>query len=436
MALASTESVSTSTYDFGPAIGLSCRECGALYDLGPNFACIECFGPLEVAYPWNTEQGPAADQVGEALRARIESGPVSIWRYAPLLPVPADVAAKPNLAPGWTKLVKADNLAKELGLRSLHVKDDSGNPTHSFKDRVVAIALEAARTFGFHTLSCSSTGNLAGAVTAAAARAGLDACVFIPANLEEAKIVMASVYGKRLVAIDGTYDDVNRFCSELIGDPLGDKWGFVNVNLRPYYGEGSKTLAYEIAEQLGWRLPDQIVIPVASGSQLTKIDKGFKELIRLGLVEDRPYKIFGAQAEGCSPVSAAFKAGHDVVRPVKPDTIAKSLAIGNPADGPYVLDIARRTGGAVEDVTDEQIVDAVRLLARTEGIFAETAGGVTVGVLRKLVADGRIDPDAETVVLNTGDGLKTLDAVSAGARPTAVIRPSLDAFRAAFPDNS
>ena len=436
MALASTESVSTSTYDFGPAVGLSCRECGALYDLGPNFACIECFGPLEVAYSWNTEQGPAADQAGEALRARIEAGPVSIWRYAPLLPVPADVASKPNLAPGWTKLVKADNLARELGLRSLHVKDDSGNPTHSFKDRVVAIALEAARTFGFHTLSCSSTGNLAGAVTAAAARAGLDACVFIPANLEEAKIVMASVYGKRLVAIDGNYDDVNRFCSELIGDPLGDKWGFVNVNLRPYYGEGSKTLAYEIAEQLGWRLPDQIVIPVASGSQLTKIDKGFKELIKLGLVEDRPYKIFGAQAEGCSPVSSAFKAGHDVVRPVKPDTIAKSLAIGNPADGPYVLDIARRTGGAVEDVTDEQIVDAVRLLARTEGIFAETAGGVTVGVLRKLVEDGRIDPDAETVVLNTGDGLKTLDAVSAGARPTAVIRPSLDAFRAAFPDNS
>jgi len=439
MALASTESVSTSTstsYDFGPAVGLSCRECGALYDLGPNFACIECFGPLEVAYPWSTGRELAADQVGEALRARIESGPGSIWRYAPLLPVPADVAAKPNLAPGWTKLVRADNLAKELGLRSLHVKDDSGNPTHSFKDRVVAIALEAARTFGFHTLSCSSTGNLAGAVTAAAARAGLDACVFIPAGLEEAKIVMASVYGKRLVAIEGTYDDVNRFCSELIGDPIGEKWGFVNVNLRPYYAEGSKTLAYEIAEQLGWRLPDNVVIPVASGSQLTKIDKGFQELIKLGLVEEKPYRIFGAQAAGCAPVSAAFKAGHDVVRPVRPDTIAKSLAIGNPADGPYVLDIARRTGGAVEDVTDEEIVDAVHLLARTEGIFAETAGGVTVGVLRKLVADGRIDPDAETVVLNTGDGLKTLDAVSAGARPTATIRPSLDAYRAAFPDNS
>ncbi len=243
---------------------------------------------------------------------------------------------------------------------------------------------------------------------------------------------MASVYGGRLVAIDGSYDDVNRFCSELIGDELGDRWGFVNVNLRPYYAEGSKTLAYEIAEQLGWRLPDQIIVPVASGSQLTKIDKGFKELVALGLVEDRPYKIFAAQAEGCSPVSAAYKAGHDVIRPVKPDTIAKSLAIGNPADGPYVLDIARRTGGAVEDVTDAEIVDAIRLLARTEGVFAETAGGVTVGVLRKLVAEGRLDPDAETVVLNTGEGLKTLDAVADHARPAAVIRPSLDAFRAAL----
>ncbi|GGL45742.1 threonine synthase [Planomonospora parontospora] len=420
MALASTETTTTSL-DFGPAVALSCRECGARSPLGPDFACTECFGPLEIAY-----------EFPRVTREQIAAGPANIWRYRALLPVPADVASKRNMAPGWTKLVKADNLARELGLRSLHVKDDSGNPTHSFKDRVVAIAVEAARNFGFHTLSCSSTGNLAGAVTAAAARAGLDACVFIPSDLEQAKIVMASVYGGRLVAIDGSYDDVNRFCSELIGDELGDRWGFVNVNLRPYYAEGSKTLAYEIAEQLGWRLPDQIVVPVASGSQLTKIDKGFKELVALGLVEDRPYKIFAAQAEGCSPVSAAYKAGHDVIRPVKPDTIAKSLAIGNPADGPYVLDIARRTGGAVEDVTDAEIVDAIRLLARTEGIFAETAGGVTVGVLRKLVAEGRLDPDAETVVLNTGEGLKTLDAVADHARPTAVIRPSLDAFRAAL----
>ncbi|MCZ7414953.1 MULTISPECIES: threonine synthase [unclassified Streptomyces] len=409
----------------GPAVALSCRECGERTPLGPSFACVACFGPLEIAY-----ELPRGD--AEALRRRIEAGPDNIWRYAPLLPVPADVAAKPNLNPGFTKLVRADNLAKELGVTGeLHVKDDSGNPTHSFKDRVVAIAVEAARAFGFTTLSCSSTGNLAGAVGAAAARAGLRSCVFIPHDLEQGKVVMAAVYGGDLVGIEGTYDDVNRFCSELIGDPAGEGWGFVNVNLRPYYAEGSKTLAYEICEQLGWRLPDQIVVPIASGSQLTKIDKGLRELVELGLVEDRPYRIFGAQAEGCSPVSQAFKGGRDVVRPVRPDTIAKSLAIGNPADGPYVLDIARRTGGAVEDVTDEQVVDAIKLLARTEGVFAETAGGVTVGVTRKLIENGLLDPALTTVVLNTGDGLKTLDAVAPTTGPSAVIRPSLDAFRAA-----
>lgn len=414
----------TTPVDLGPAVALSCRECGARTPLGPSFACPECFGPLEIAYDL-----PGGDP--EGLRRRIESGPTNIWRYAPLLPVPAHVASLPGLNPGWTKLVKADNLAAELGITGgLQIKDDSGNPTHSFKDRVVAIAVQAARTFGFTTLSCSSTGNLAGAVGAAAARAGLRSCVFIPHDLEAGKVVMAAVYGGELVAIEGSYDDVNRFCSELIGDPAGEGWGFVNVNLRPYYAEGSKTLAYEICEQLGWRLPDQLVIPVASGSQLTKIDKGLKELIALGLVEEKPYKIFAAQATGCSPVAAAYKAGQDVVRPVKPDTIAKSLAIGNPADGPYVLDIARRTGGAVEDVSDAEVVDSIRLLARTEGIFAETAGGVTVGVLRKLLEKGLLDPAAETVVLNTGDGLKTLDAV-AGTGPTATIRPTLASFREA-----
>jgi threonine synthase len=389
--------------DLGPASALSCRECGERFELGPIFACELCFGPLEIAYDL-----PVGDP--EGLRKRIEAGPAN---------------------PGWTKLVQADNLARELGVEpgKLFVKDDSGNPTHSFKDRVVAQALEAARAFGFTTLSCSSTGNLAGAVGAAAARAGFRSCVFIPHDLEQGKVVMAAVYGGDLVGIEGTYDDVNRFCSELIGDPLGEGWGFVNVNLRPYYAEGSKTLAYEICEQLGWRLPDQLVIPIASGSQLTKIDKGLQELIKLGLVEDKPYKIFGAQAEGCSPVSAAFKAGHDVVRPQKPNTIAKSLAIGNPADGPYVLDIARRTGGAVEDVDDAQVVDAIKLLARTEGIFAETAGGVTVGVTKKLIEAGALDPSLTTVVLNTGDGLKTLDAVAPTTGPTATIRPSLDAFR-------
>jgi threonine synthase len=417
MTITPTLPARTESAAFGRAVALSCRECGERVELGPRYVCESCFGPLEVAYDFGT-----------VTRADIERGPNSIWRYAPLLPVPADVASRPNLNPGSTRLVNARNLARELGLRSLHVKDDSGNPTHSFKDRVVAIALEAARSFGFTTLSCSSTGNLAGAVGAAAARAGLDSCVFIPAGLETGKVVMAAIYGGRLVAIDGTYDEVNRFCSELIGDEAGEGWGFVNVNLRPYYAEGSKTLSYEIAEQLGWKLPEQIVIPVASGSQLTKIDKGFKELIALGLVEDRPYRIFGAQAEGCSPVSAAYKAGHDVVKPVRPDTIAKSLAIGNPADGPYVLDIARRTGGAIEDVDDAQIVSAIKLLARTEGIFTETAGGVTVGVLRKLVQNGVLDPDAQTVVINSGDGLKTLDAV-ADTGVTATIKPSLAAFR-------
>ncbi|TLQ48362.1 threonine synthase [Streptomyces marianii] len=416
---------SADTVDLGPASGLSCRECGERFALGPIFACEACFGPLEVAYDL-----PSGD--AEELRKRIESGPENIWRYAPLLPVPADVASKPNLNPGFTKLVQADNLARELGVTGgLWVKDDSGNPTHSFKDRVVAQAIEAARAFGFTTLSCSSTGNLAGAVGAAAARAGFRSCVFIPHDLEQGKVVMAAVYGGELVGIEGNYDDVNRFCSELIGDPAGEGWGFVNVNLRPYYAEGSKTLAYEICEQLGWRLPDQIVIPIASGSQLTKIDKGLQELIKLGLVEDRPYKIFGAQAEGCSPVSVAFKAGHDVVRPQKPDTIAKSLAIGNPADGPYVLDICRRTGGAVEDVTDEEIVEAIKLLARTEGIFTETAGGTTLGVAKKLIEAGVIDPALTTVVVNTGDGLKTLDAVAPTTGMSAVIRPNLDSFREA-----
>ncbi|GAB3206901.1 L-threonine synthase [Marinactinospora thermotolerans DSM 45154] len=419
MAVTATEPSTPTSAAFGPAVALSCRECGERYDLGPRFACEFCFGPLEVAY-----------EFGDITRESIERGPNNIWRYAGLLPVPANVRELPNMNPGLTPLVRADRLAAELGLRSLHVKDDSANPTHSFKDRVVAMAVEAARNFGFTTLSCSSTGNLAGAVGAAAARAGFRSCVFIPAGLEEAKVVMAAVYGGRVVAIDGNYDDVNRFCSELIGDPAGEDWGFVNVNLRPYYGEGSKTLAYEIAEQLGWRLPDQIVVPIASGSQLTKIDKGFRELIALGLVEDRPYKVFGAQATGCSPVARAWEDGHDVIQPVKPDTIAKSLAIGNPADGPYVLDICRRTGGAVAHVDDDEIVDSIRLLARTEGVFAETAGGVTTGVLRKLVAQGDIDPDAETVVLNTGDGLKTLNAVS-GTGVTATIPPSLRAFKEA-----
>jgi len=402
----------------GHATGLTCRECGATVPLGPFYACAECFGPLEVGYDFP-----------RLTRADIESGPQNIWRYAPLLPVPADIASRPNIEPGCTRLIQADGLASELGLRRLWIKDDSGNPTHSFKDRVVAVALAAATEMGFKVLACPSTGNLANAVAAAAARAGIRSVVMVPANLEEQKIVTTAVYGGTFVTVDGTYDDVNRLASELAGEH--EDWAFVNVNVRPYYAEGSKTLAFEIAEQLGWRLPDQIVVPVASGAQLVKIDKGFSELVELGLVEDKPWKVFGAQATGCSPVSAAFANGWDVVRPVKPDTIAKSLAIGNPADGPYVLDVVRRTGGAVADVSDEEVVDSMRLLARTQGVFGETAGGVTVGVLRKLLAAGLLDPDAETVIINSGDGLKTMNAVPAGARAPAPIRPTLEAFRKA-----
>ncbi len=416
---------------FGPAVGLSCRECGQSYDLGPRYVCEFCFGPLEIRYDFARQRSHidvAGDRSGPISREAIESGPNSLWRYAQLLPVPPDAAEHPNLAPGLTKLVRADNLARALGMRRLWVKDDTGNPTHSFKDRVVAVALAAGRELGFTTFACASTGNLANAVAAASARAGYGSCVFVPSDLEAGKVVTTAVYGGTLVAIEGNYDEVNRLCSEVAGD---QPWGFVNINLRPYYAEGSKTLGYEVAEQLGWRLPEQVVVPIASGSQLTKIDKSFGELAEVGLVEESPYRVFGAQASGCSPVAAAYKAGHEVVQPVRPDTVAKSLAIGSPGDGPYVLDVVRRTGGAVEDVSDAEIVDAIRLLASTEGIFAETAGGVTVATLRKLLAAGQIDPEAETVVLNTGDGLKTLDAVAPSATPTATIRPSLEAFRAA-----
>ncbi|WP_246456293.1 threonine synthase [Nocardioides mesophilus] len=402
---------------FGNARNLVCRECGATQELGPFYACQECFGPLEIAYDYPS-----------ITRAEIEAGPKNIWRYQALLPVPTDIASSPNMEPGFTRLLKADNLGRALGMKNLWVKDDSGNPTHSFKDRVVAVALSAARELGMTVFACPSTGNLANAVAAAGARAGMKTVVFIPADLERAKVLTSAVYTDSLVAVNGNYDDVNRLASEIAGEEEG--WAFVNVNVRPYYAEGSKTLAYEVAEQLGWRLPQQVVVPVASGAQLTKIDKGFTELARLGLVEETPYKVYGAQATGCSPVSAAFKSGHDVVRPVRPDTIAKSLAIGNPADGPYVLDVTRRTGGAVEDVTDEEVRDGIQLLARTEGIFAETAGGVTIATLKKLVETGQLDPDAETVVFNTGDGLKTLDAIADRVGPAATIDPSYAAFTA------
>src|SRR4051794_40700113 len=402
---------------FGNATALSCRECGHRVDLGPHYACPECFGPLEIAYDF-----PAVT------REQIAAGPRNIWRYQPLLPVPTDISESPNTEPGFTRLLRADNLAREVGLDTLWVKDDSTNPTNSFKDRVVACALSAARELGARVFACPSTGNLANAVAAAGARAGIKTVVFIPSDLERPKQVNSAVYTENLVAVNGTYDDVNRLASEIAGEQEG--WAFVNVNVRPFYAEGSKTLGFEIAEQLGWRLPDQIVVPVASGSQLTKVEKAFRELISLGLVEDKPYRIFGAQASGCSPVATAYKDGVEAIRPVKPDTIAKSLAIGNPADGIYVLDICRRTGGAVEDVSDDQVCEGILLLARTEGIFTETAGGTTVACLKKLVANGLLDPASETVVINTGMGLKTLDAVGDAVGAAATIEPSYAAFTA------
>jgi len=404
------------TAPFGAATHLVCRACGAHAKLGADYSCWECFGPLEVAYDF-----------GNVTREQIQSGPFSIWRYAPLLPVPANIAQSRNLAPGMTRLHRADNLAKALGITgTLWVKDDSGNPTHSFKDRVVAVAQSAGIQLGFKTLACASTGNLAHAVAAAAARAGQNSVVLVPSNLEQHKIQATAAYNGHVIGIEGNYDDVNRLCGELIGEAVSANWGFVNVNLRPYYAEGSKTVGYEIAEQLGWRLPDQVVIPVASGALLTKVDKGWREFVELGLVEGKPWRVFGAQATGCNPVSTAWANGQEVVRPVKPDTIAKSLAIGNPADGPYALDAVRRTNGAVGDVTDDEVVEGIRMLAECEGIFGETSGGVTVAVTRKLLAHGLLDPAGETVIVNTGEGLKTLDAVATGNGFSATISPNVE----------
>ena len=404
------------TAPFGAATHLVCRACGAHAKLGADYSCWECFGPLEVAYDFGT-----------VTREQIQSGPFSLWRYAPLLPVPANISQSRNLAPGMTRLHRADNLAKALGITgTLWVKDDSGNPTHSFKDRVVAVAQSAGIQLGFNTLACASTGNLAHAVAAAAARAGQKSVVLVPSNLEQHKIQATAAYNGHVIGIEGNYDDVNRLCGELIGEEVSADWGFVNVNLRPYYAEGSKTVGYEIAEQLGWRLPDQVVIPVASGALLTKVDKGWREFVELGLVESKPWRVFGAQATGCNPVSTAWADGSEVVRPVKPDTIAKSLAIGNPADGPYALDAVRRTNGAVGDVTDAEVVEGIRLLAECEGIFGETSGGVTVAVTRKLLAEGLLDPTAETVIVNTGEGLKTLDAVATGNGFSATISPNVE----------
>jgi len=402
--------------------GLRCRECSHAFPAEALHVCEWCFGPLEVVYDY---EGIAAATSHETIAA----GPPSIWRYADLLPAVNDGAV--DLGAGYTPLVRADRLAAELGLGELWLKNDTLNPTGSFKDRVVSVALARARSMGFKVAACASTGNLANSVAAHAARAGMRHVVFIPADLEAGKIVTTAVYGPNLIAVDGSYDDVNRLCAELASER--PTWAFVNVNLRTYYAEGSKTLAFETAEQLGWEAPDHVVVPVASGSQLCKIAKGFRELHTVGLLDEAPHvRVSGAQAEGCSPVATAFAEGHDYIRPVKPSTIAKSLAIGNPADGAYALDEVRQSGGGLEAVSDTEIVEAMLLLARTEGIFAETAGGVTVATLSRLAASGVVRRDERVVAYITGAGLKTIEAVAPRCRPTATIAPTMDAFAAAF----
>jgi threonine synthase len=399
--------------------GLKCKECGKYFPPKATHVCDECFGPLEVDYNYDLLKG-------KVTRASIEAGPRTLWRYWDLLPV--ETREPVSIHEGFTPLFRAKNLGKELGLDNLYIKNDSVNPTYSFKDRVVSVALTRAKELGFDTVACASTGNLAGAVAAYGKVGGFKTCVFIPSDLEAGKITGAGVYDPVLVGIDGSYDDVNRLCSE-IADAY--KWAFVNVNVRPYYAEGSKTLGFETAEQLGWQAPDHCVVPVASGSLLTKIYKGLKEFMALGLIPEKPFKMSAAQAEGCAPVVNAILSGGEVI-PVKPRTIAKSLAIGNPADGYYASKLVRETGGGAASVTDAEIVEGIKLLARTEGLFTETAGGVTVGVLKKLVSGGKIKKNEVVVAYITGNGYKTLEAVSGKTSPVHVIAPRIDEFRALY----
>jgi threonine synthase len=398
---------------------LKCRECGREYPLEATHVCEFDFGPLEVAYDY--------DRIKRSLtRATIESRPRTMWRYRELLPI----AGEPTVGfqVGYTPLVKADRLAKRLGIRELWVKNDTVNyPTLSFKDRVVSVALSRARELGFKVVACASTGNLANSVAANAAAAGLKAYVFIPSDLEQGKVVNSLVYGANVIGIKGHYDEVNRLCAEIAGK-YG--WAFVNVNMRPYYAEGSKSMGFEIMEQLGWRIPQHTVVPMASGSLLTKIQKSFQEFTKLGLVHDAKYRVHGAQATGCSPITVAQKAGLDFFKPVKPNTIAKSLAIGTPADGFYALRAMKETNSHGDDVSDDEIREGIRLLAECEGIFAETAGGVTVGVAKKLIASGRIPANDSAVLCITGNGLKTLDAVAGHVGQTREIKPSLREFEA------
>lgn len=398
---------------------LKCRECGREYPLAATHVCEFDFGPLEVAYDYERAKTTLT-------RKTIESRPQTMWRYRELLPV----ADEPTVGceVGYTPLIKADRLAAKLGIRELWIKNDTVNyPTLSFKDRVVSVALSRAKELGFEVVACASTGNLANSVAANAASAGLKSYVFIPADLEQGKIVNSLVYGANVIGIRGHYDEVNRLCAEIAGK-YG--WAFVNVNMRPYYAEGSKSMGFEIAEQLGWKAPQHTVVPMASGSLLTKIHKSYQEFAKLGLISETPWRIHGAQATGCSPISVAQKAGLDFFKPVKPNTIAKSLAIGTPADGFYALKVMKETGGCAEDVTDEEIREGIRLLAECEGIFAETAGGVTVGVAKKLIASGKIPSNESAVLCITGNGLKTLDAVVGHVGQTREIKPSLREFEA------
>jgi threonine synthase len=403
-----------------PAHALRCKECATEYPLEARYVCESCFGPLEVAY--EVHEADAAE-----LKRKIQAGSPGIWRYADFLPF--DERPRDPLEPGLTPLIRADRLAERLGIGELWIKNDAANPTHSFKDRVVAVASAKAKELGFETIACASTGNLANAVAARAAAIGLDSYVFVPADLEEQKLLATGIYGTKLVGVRGTYDDVNRLCTQLCEER---PWAFVNVNLRPYYAEGSKTLAYETVEQLGWALPDRVVVPIASGSLFTKIGRGFQEWIDLGLVHGELPAFNGAQALGCSPVATAYAEGWDVCKPQKPDTIAKSLAIGNPADGPYAIELAKRTGGAVDSVTDDEIRAGIRLLAETTGIFTETAGGVTAATLAKLAERGDIGSDECVVAYITGEGLKTLDAARESFHMHE-IDPSIESLEAKLP---
>jgi threonine synthase len=411
----------TATLSRATFTGLRCKECGHPYGATARHVCEDvCFGPLEVVYDYDAIRSRVS-------RASIEAGPVSIWRYRDFLPIEGDPI---DVGTGFTPLLRANRLARRLGLKKLYIKNDGVNsPTLSFKDRVVSVALTRARELGFTTVSCASTGNLANSTAAIAAYAGLECCVFIPADLELGKVLGTLIYNPTLMAVKGNYDQVNRLCSE-VANTYG--WGFVNINLRPYYSEGSKTLGFEVIEQLGWQLPDHIVAPLASGSLFTKIRKGFDEFIKVGLVDEKPVRFSGAQAEGCSPIAQAFAEGRDFITPVKPNTIAKSIAIGNPADGPYALDIATRTGGSIESVTDAEIVAGIQLLAETEGVFTETAGGTTIAVLKKLVELGKIDPEETTVAYITGNGLKTTEAITSAVGEPLTIEPQLASFNAAW----